>query len=244
MIHYHPSLDLLTEYASGSVTLSKALAVSTHLEHCKHCRDQVRKLEQVGAELFSTPSVPSGVNQLDQLKANLLSKIAIDKQPNNVQVNSASKSTAIEKRHLSAKEHPSLKEQYKVPKSLRQLIPTAYDRLKWMKLSPAVQIATLSNEKDGTQIALTRIKAGAFIPSHTHTGDEYTLVLEGAFSDESGVYKKGDFISRDARHKHKPVVTKDAECICLTITEAPIEFTGWITRLLNPLVRKHHPSAS
>ncbi|TDO95847.1 ChrR family anti-sigma-E factor [Marinomonas balearica] len=243
MIRYHPSIELLTEYSSGSLSLAKAVAVSAHLEHCKECRTQAHKLELVGAELFSDPAIPTSDQQLNQLKTNLLSKITNGEIESSFdKYGQAAPSVRMSK--LQSGRPLSSESKYQIPKSLRQLIPSFYDDLKWMSLSPAVKIATLSNEKDGTQVALTRIKAGAFIPSHTHTGDEFTLVLEGAFSDESGVYKKGDFISRDARHKHKPVVTKDAECICLTVTEAPIEFTGWFTRLLNPILRKHHPSTS
>jgi putative transcriptional regulator len=130
---------------------------------------------------------------------------------------------------------------YAIPNSLRQFIKKSYDDLNWMRLSPSFKIATLYNEEGGAQIALTRVKAGAHMPTHTHTGDEITLVLEGAFSDESGVYRQGDFINRDASHKHKPIVTKDAECICLTVLDAPIEFTGWLARLLNPIIRRYHP---
>ena len=87
---------------------------------------------------------------------------------------------------------------------------------------------------------MLRIKPGGTSSTHTHMADEYTVILEGSFSDESGLYHKGDFLMRDSRHKHTPVATRDRECICLAVTEGPIQLTGFFGRLLNPLLRRSH----
>ena len=71
-------------------------------------------------------------------------------------------------------------------------------------------------------------------------GDEYTVILEGSFSDEAGLYHQGDFLVRDASHRHTPVATNDRECICLAVTEAPIQLTGLFGRLLNPFIRRSY----
>jgi len=227
MINYHPSIEILTDYAAGSLPLAHSLCVSTHLERCPECQQQIRKLEMLGSHLFDQASTDS--RQLSNLKdsffATLNEQVEQDNDDHPLETHSAEMDW----------------NDYAVPNSLRQFIKKSYDDLNWMRLSPSFKIATLYNEEGGAQIALTRVKAGAHMPTHTHTGDEITLVLEGAFSDESGVYRQGDFISRDHSHKHKPIVTKDAECICLTVLDAPIEFTGWLTRLLNPIIRRYHP---
>ncbi|ETX09604.1 anti-ECF sigma factor ChrR [Marinomonas ushuaiensis DSM 15871] len=227
MTNYHPSIEMLTDYAAGSLPLAHSLCVSTHLEHCHECQQQIRKLEMLGSHLFD--QTPVEERQLSSLKDSFFDTLM--KQPK--------VETHVKQSHIE-KNTPHWDE-YKIPSSLRQFITKSYDDLTWMRLSPSFKIATLYNEDGGAQIALTRVKAGAHMPTHTHTGDEITLVLEGAFSDESGVYRQGDFINRDASHKHKPIVTKDAECICLTVLDAPIEFTGWFTRLLNPIIRRYHP---
>lgn len=228
MAHYHPSIEMLIDYAAGSLPLTHALCVSTHIEHCPECQQQLRKLETLGAHLFD--DVSTEFRHLDDLKQCVLVKLN----------ESDPVSDSVPKESTESKLDAFL-EDYPVPKSLRQFVKKSYDQLNWTRLSPSFKIATLYNEENGAQVALTRVKAGAHMPSHTHTGDEITLVLEGAFSDEAGIYRKGDFIQRGANHKHKPIVTKDAECICLTVLDAPIEFTGWLTRLLNPLIRRHHP---
>ncbi|WP_111639058.1 ChrR family anti-sigma-E factor [Marinomonas shanghaiensis] len=227
MIHYHPSIEILTDYAAGSLPLAHSLCVSTHLEHCPECQQQIRKLEMLGSHLFD--QVQTEHRQLSNLKDSFFKNLAQQPSPK-------------EKHKVSPQEDKAIRwDDYAIPRSLRQFITKSYDDLTWTRLSPSFKIATLYNEEGGAQVALTRVKAGAHMPTHTHTGDEITLVLQGAFSDESGIYRQGDFINRDASHKHKPIVTKDAECICLTVLDAPIEFTGWLTRLLNPIIRRYHP---
>lgn len=229
MLNYHPSIEMLTDYAAGSLPLAYSLSVATHLECCPECRQQVRKLEALGAHLFDQETTKQ--HTLTDLKASFFHKLNNEKPLTKIE--SETKET----------HQKNWFDDYKIPASLRQFVKNSYNDLSWMSLSPSVKIATLCDE-DGVQVSLTRIKAGAHIPTHTHTGEEITLVLEGAFSDEKGVYSRGDFISRNAKHKHKPMVTKDAECICLTVLAAPIEFTGWITRLLNPVMRRYHPYAA
>lgn len=60
------------------------------------------------------------------------------------------------------------------------------------------------------------------MPHHSHTGDQITVVLEGSFSDEDRIYRKGDFILRDSRDRHKPIVSPKCECICLMVLAGPI----------------------
>lgn len=225
MLSCHPSLDMLTDYSSGSLSLSHSLAVSAHLDQCAHCREQVRRLNTLGAELFASANTPTPESRMSALKSSLLEKIK--SQPKTSAETPA----------------PVFNEALKhIPATLRHLIPEGYDKLKWMHLTPSFKLATLSNETGGAQVALSYIKAGAHMPFHAHTGDEITLVLEGAFSDEDGLYREGDFICRGSDDKHQPRVTKDADCICLIILDSPIEFTGWFSRLFNPIMRYFHPS--
>lgn len=223
MLSCHPSLDMLIDYSSGAQPLPHALAVSTHLDQCQKCREQVRRLNQVGAELFCSQTERASQEHMGKLKSSLFAAIQESDKP-----------VAQTQRQAPALSH--------IPPSLRKWIPQGFNELNWMSLTPSFKLATLSNQPGGAQIALSRIKAGAKMPTHTHTGNEITLVLKGAFSDEDGLYREGDFIFRNSEHKHQPRVTKDDECICLIILDAPIEFTGWLSRLLNPIMRYFHPS--
>lgn len=231
MLSCHPSLDMLTDYSSGSLSLAHSLAVSTHLDQCAHCREQVKRLNMLGAELLSNQTDKTSDGQMSALKSSLFERIA---QQSNSSSESQDSSSSVSSALSDVLKH--------IPATLRRYIPEGYDKLKWMSLTPSFKLATLTNESSGEQVALSYIKAGAAMPYHTHTGDEITLVLSGAFSDEDGLYRAGDFIRRGDEDHHQPRVTKDADCICLIVLDSPIEFTGRFSRFFNPIMRYFHPS--
>lgn len=215
MAAHHPAPEILADFSAGNLQLGHALCISAHVENCAECRDTLHRMETLGAELTLQSLQPAAVD--GDLKDRVLDML--DQQ----------RPTAP----AAKKRAPG------VPRCLQQYMDD-FDSLKWQRVSPSVQTATLTRDEKGAQVSMVRIKAGGEIGSHAHTGDELTVVLKGAFSDETGIYGEGDFVLRDPSHHHKPVVTKDSECICLTVVDAPIQFTGFFSRLLNPLLRKNH----
>ena len=89
----------------------------------------------------------------------------------------------------------------------------------------------------GFEFSLLRIRAGGFIPTHRHRGTEMTLVLQGGFSDATGTYHRGDFLMRGSEDEHAPRALDDEDCICLAVLDAPLRFTGWQHRWMNPFLR-------
>jgi putative transcriptional regulator len=214
-IKNHPADELMTSYSAASLPLSQALCVSVHLEHCNECSQKLQRLNQVGSELMHQlkPSPPTS-----DLKEQLLDKLDdITLDDEKIHYNSNDKS---------------------VPRCLQQFIKAGYDELSWSRISLDIQSYEICRDRGKAKVELLRIKPGGTSSTHTHTGDEYTVVLEGSFSDESGLYRKGDFLVRNESHRHTPVATSDRECICLAVTEAPIQLTGFFGRLLNPLIRR------
>jgi putative transcriptional regulator len=219
MIRHHPEPELLMQFSAGSLPLSHALCVSTHIESCSTCQTNLHRLTSMGASVFeslepiATPA---------SLKASVLD--LIKDQPN--------------EQDAPIVKPKAVNPNTQIPRCLQQFIADDYEALKWRFVSLSVRAATLCTDINGANVELLRIKPGAKIGRHTHTNDEYTIVLKGSFSDESGIYKKGDFVIRDQRHNHQPTVSRDSECICLAVTDGPIEFTGWLGKLFNPFVRK------
>jgi putative transcriptional regulator len=127
------------------------------------------------------------------------------------------------------------KEDY--PPLIQRLMQGDYKDLKWKNLSKKVHISRLRTGDVDNEFALYRIDAGASIPKHTHKGTELTLVLEGGFSDDQGHYEVGDFIMRDAEQQHSPTATGDRDCICIGVLDAPIRFTDWKYRPINPFLK-------
>ncbi len=107
-------------------------------------------------------------------------------------------------------------------------------------MSTDIHSVELCRDSNGARVELLKIRPGGSATTHTHLGDEYTVILEGSFSDESGVYSQGDFMVKGAQDKHTSVATRNRECICLAVTEGPIQFTGFMSRLLNPFIRRSY----
>jgi len=85
----------------------------------------------------------------------------------------------------------------------------------------------------GVEARLIRLSAGGGVPAHDHEGDELTLVLEGAFSDEHGVYRHGDVCEAGPGLDHNPRVEGDQECICLIVRRGRWRFRNPIVGLLD-----------
>ncbi|PZQ47493.1 MAG: transcriptional regulator [Rhodovulum sulfidophilum] len=86
-------------------------------------------------------------------------------------------------------------------------------------------------------IRLLSIPAGQAVPEHGHRGLELTLVLSGAFADETGAFGAGDLQVADEDLGHTPRATEDGPCLCVAATDAPLRFRALIPRLLQPIFR-------
>ena len=187
------------------------------MERCPECARKLQRLNRVGTELMQklTPAPAS-----DALKLKLFERLdSLDE---------------------SAIESDETRQDSRVPRCLRQFVPESYEQLSWRRVSLDIQSAELCRDSNGARVELLKIRPGGSASTHTHLGDEYTVVLEGAFSDESGLYNAGDFVVRDHSYHHTPVATRDRDCICLAVTEGPIQFTGLFSRMLNPFLRRDY----
>ena len=178
---------------------------------------QVQAMNQMGSELMSQLK-PSQVS--DRLKSELLASLDDLPQPESV---------------------PSRDEEVlSIPRALRQFVDADYQSLDWKRVSLDIQSCELARDSNGAKVELLKIKPGGKASTHTHIGNEFTVILEGSFSDEDGLYNRGDFIHRDANHAHTPTASRDRECICLAVTEGPAQLTGWLGKVINPLLRRSY----
>ena len=210
----HPTDELLASYSAGSLPLSQALCISVHLEHCHECSQKLLRLNQVGSELMHRLKPSPSASSLKEELLDKLDTLTLADEPDYEDTDSS------------------------VPRCLRQFINKGYTDLPWKRVSLDIQSHELCRDNNRARVELLRIKPGGTSGTHTHMGDEYTVILEGSFSDETGLYRKGDFLVRNEKHKHTPVATSDRECICLAVTEAPIQLTGFFGRMLNPFIRR------
>jgi putative transcriptional regulator len=221
MIKYHPNINTLAEYAAGSLDTAPSIAVSAHLHFCHQCKKQVQSLQHIGGTI------------LDQRQAVEVDASVLD-----------SLMQKIDEMESRPETQPKHKEGFShydtgltgLPPVVSKLIGSR-NQLKWKKLTSSLQIASLKTGQSQAEVSLHKISAGGKVMEHDHRGQEYTLVLKGSFSDENGVYQPGDFLLKQPGEIHKPYAAANRDCICLTVVEAPVRFTGFWGKLLNPFLR-------
>jgi putative transcriptional regulator len=218
MIAFHPEHEMLFDYASGSLEEEPSLIVAAHLAFCNLCREEVRSLESLGGALMSEPTYEQlAPDALDAVMARIDSPL----EPGDI-------------------ERPTPSDPV-LPGPVTRYLGTGLDGLRWRRVGPNVEEARIATSNARFKSSLLRIKRGTAIPMHTHGGMEYTLILQGAVIDEEKHYSRGDLMRADDEHQHRPIAAEDEDCICLTVLDAPVRFTGFFTRLLNPFLNGPFP---
>lgn len=207
-ISHHIPESLLIAYASGQLSHAYSLVVAAHVSMCAQCRAALEAHSAVGGVLLEQePEIAMSDASLASLMARL-----DDPAPEAVP-------------------------QPKMPPYPAPVVTQLGGRApKWSSLGFGVKQAILSRSAEGS-VRLLSIEGGVAVPDHSHGGLELTLVLQGSFRDESGVFRRGDLEVADETDEHTPVAEPGEPCICLAATDAPLRFQGMIPRLLQPLFR-------
>ena len=212
MAHHHPQPELLVEYSAGALAIGQAACISAHLSYCAECRKTTEQLQTVGSSLMERlQPEPVAEAVLESVLARLDDPAPLSYQS------------------------PAASDQ--LPGLLERIINGDFSELVWRRVTSAVSISYLATGDREHEFALYRIAAGGSIPHHRHGGSEMTLVLEGGFSDSSGVYHPGDFVYREGSESHAPTAIDDGECIVLAVLDAPLKFTQWRYRWMNPFLQ-------
>jgi putative transcriptional regulator len=215
MAHYHPNHELLMQLAAGQLNDALGIIVASHIENCTECRSVTQNYEHLGGEILES---------LD----------SIDISPDFI-----TKTLAKIKDGSVANISPSLEPlmvDSRLPKPLQRFLPDKFEKLPWSGFSKNIQQFDLAFSDKHYTARFYKIKAGKELPQHTHKGNEYTLVMDGAFSDEAGSYHTGDFILADTNTHHQPKAHVNCDCICFAVTDAPLKLTGFWGRMLNPFM--------
>lgn len=96
---------------------------------------------------------------------------------------------------------------------------------KWV--APGVWTAPVDTpHADNDRVYVLCLAPGAPTARHAHSGAEYCTVLSGAYRDELGVFRAGDFAAAEGGFEHKPVVEGEEACVCLFATEGRLKPKG------------------
>ena len=212
-----PPHDMLVAYAAGNLPEPLALLVATQASLNTDARRELRLAESVGGTMLSElEPAPMGDNALDTVMARIDGECGTSAEP--AQTPSRDAVAA----HGDA------------PPPLRQYIGSSeFEAVTWHERGGNIAEHRFLTRYQGYRTRLMRIGAGAKVPSHTHEGSEYTLVLSGGFSDAGADYSPGDLAIADARVVHQPVAWPEQACICLTVLDGPVRLKGPLGRVLN-----------
>ena len=218
MIAHHPSEAAILDYVSGALDEAWSLAVATHLALCPECRRLAESYEAVGGE-FMAAEAPSEIS-MDGLEAVMGRLNMVDAEP------ATGGGTTV-----SSASSPFL------PEPLRSYVGGDVDAVEWRPLGGGAAQCILPLENSSATARLLRIPAGQPVAEHTHRGLEMTLVLDGAFTDDTGRYGRGDLQEADETLQHIPHAAAGVDCICLAVTDAPLKFAGVLPRIMQRFLR-------
>ncbi len=211
----HPDDSVLIDYAAGSLDEATALLVATHLALCPECRHRVAEAEAVGGALLA--AVPGEALAPGGLEA-LLARLDEPAPP------------PPPARDFDDETHRL------IPEPLRGYLPGSLRSLNWRRIGAGVTQAMVLPPRGRQRAHLLRLPAGRATPWHTHRGTEFTLVLDGGFTDATGSYRRGDVVLADGGLHHRPVADPDGDCLCFAVVDGGLRLTGPLGRLLNPFL--------
>lgn len=207
----HPSEDLILDFARGALERGRTLVLAAHFSACPACRAAVRFAEAVGGALID--EIEPAALEPDAL-AQALARLDAPPPPPG-----------------AAQRPPD--DWIRVP---AEVIAAAKRHKRWA--APGVWVAHITGgAKAWPRAYLLGVGAGIAVPRHTHEGKEFVCVLKGAFEDRGAIYRPGDFVESDEAVEHRPRVTRDGECVCLTAADHALAPRDLIGRLMQPLVR-------
>ena len=209
-IKHHLTEDLLMGYAAGTLPEAFNLVVASHISMCDTCRAALESYEALGGAVLEERGVEMAEDGLAACLARL------DDAP--------------------VLERPAPATPGTLPPPLRDYVGGDIDAIRWRPVGGGVKQAILPTS-DSASARLLYIPAGAAVPDHGHRGMELTMVLQGAFADESDRFARGDVEVADEAMQHMPVADIGEDCICLAATDAPLKFRSLIPRMVQPFLK-------
>ncbi|RWX78552.1 transcriptional regulator [Neorhizobium lilium] len=216
-INHHLSDELLLDYAAGNLTEGWSLVMATHMALCPSCRRRLSAMEGAAGAL--------------------LEKVEPHDVPEDSWARMKQRLEGIRIEEVKPKPAAPQKDALVFPEPLRSYVGADLADVKWQALGLGAYHLRIETADPTTQVRLLRIPAGKPVPEHTHVGKELTLVLSGSFYDGDELFGRGDVEEADDSLLHTPKASPGEDCVCLAVTEAPLKFSSWIVRLIQPILK-------
>ena len=206
--------ELLLDYAAGALPQGPALAVALHVALDPAARRTVERLDALGGALIEGEAEAALDDAALEHTLARLDKIAVEPRP--------------------ARPVPRPGFEWAPAPLIGHLGADA----RWRRAFGGFEEIRLTLPGDSHRVSLLRLELGRGLPMHRHVGSEYTVVLQGGYTDATGNYGVGDFAVGPGPEQHEPIADAGPPCIALIVVEKPIVLTGPFGRWFNPLVRR------
>lgn len=124
----------------------------------------------------------------------------------------------------------------KWPAPLRERLAAAKPPA-WRKMPAGFRALRVPFADQSTRVWVMDAPAGRGPLTHSHVADEWTVVLEGGFSDETGTYAAGDFAYMGPGDQHTMVAEPGEGCVCVLLIREQPRYLTLMGRLLAPLLK-------
>jgi putative transcriptional regulator len=215
--NHHPDASTLLGFSAGALPEAFAAVVATHLDVCGECRGQLALADRIGGHLLVQQE---GAPLPDDAREHLRTRVLAEGAP----------------AAIRPAPRPAPATDDALPRTLQPYFGRRYADLRWRMIGPGIHYVRADRVDDG-HLMLLRTAPGRSVPMHTHGGSELTLILQGAYLDAIGHFAPGDVADLDSDVEHQPVAVPGVPCICVAATDAPLRFSGWMARLLQPLFK-------
>jgi putative transcriptional regulator len=210
----HPAPEeLLLDYATGALPEGPALAVALHVALDPAARRLVGRLGALGGGLLESVEASALDDAAAERTLARLNDVTIEPRP--------------------APAQPRRGFEWAPPALARRLGPQA----RWRRAFGGFEEIAVDLPADSHRVSVLRLAPGHGLPVHRHVGTEYTVVLQGGYTDTTGRYVAGDFAVGPGG-EHRPIADPGEPCIAVIVLEKPIVLTGPLGRWINPLVRR------
>ena len=175
--------DLLLSYATGGLDEALSLVVASHLTLSPENRARVAEYEALGGAMIEEIEP---VELSESARDSVLARLDEDDD-----ASEAAPAAAPRPSEAALDGHA-------LPAPLRGYVGPGIGKLRWKRIMSGVREAEFPIGGERQRARLMWIDSGVAVPKHSHRGFEATLVLEGAYTDTTGLYDRGALQLADA----------------------------------------------
>lgn len=213
--HHHVDTATLLSFSAGTLNSALSAVVASHVSVCATCAKELARMDLVGASLLAGMPVP------------------LHQDAEGTVPNTATAPTSLSKAERVLGCDGASEDTFAIPVPLQRQFGLKEASIQWRQLAPGVWHHRFKLPRRAAgDLRLLKIAPGYRMLEHGHGGTELTLVLDGAFSDSTGEYLRGDIQEVSQETEHCPVADRVSGCICLIASEEPARFRGIVGKLV------------